>query len=850
MDRSKITYSILKATLDALIEAAPGVVKAPAKFVSSLAEQLKDKSKKEGEPLEQVIRGIPKGELEAMIKEAGCDQKESIDFIVRAVGRIPDLFQKIEEQIKGLKEDHEEIKRFLKSMLRESLPTPLQFPLPPSLHNQTPPEPNFVGRRDELSTITQWYRDPNVHIGVLVGWGGFGKSALARKWFDLLKRNKIHPDGIFWYGFYRNPYLDRFLDALVSYLSEKTDLKTSWQKVDEIKRHLTEREYLIILDGLEEMQEQKEGERYGFMKHPEFVDLLKFIADADFRGLCLVTTRTHLTELKTYPQYKEQEVERLSTEDGIELLTKIGVRGTQEEKKSLVKEYDGHTLSLTLLANYLVKDFSGNIKEARKIPAFYSDREAGGKAHRILWWYDKHLSKDQRTFMRIFSLFRGAVGDYEFGKVFRGYIKLSDFHFKELVRDLKDRRLIQKEEDRYTTHPLIKGYFEQSFAEEERKECHKKIYQYFGEIAKDEPKTLEEMKPYFEQVYHGCSAGLYDEVLYDVYWEKIYRREERFIIHKLGAWETNLSLAKTFFPQGGLSKMPQVSKKEAQSWLLAAAGLALLSIGRPKEAEELLRRHNEIKIELKDWENASVGYRNLADLRFRMGKLESALNSAEEALKMAEKADDNIEIMKSKAYLGQILYLLGKSKEAEENFERADELAMKISGYRLYSIWGVFYADFLISAQRIDEASDLTQQNLKIVTQLHGINDISRCHRVLSAICRIKKDYKEAEEHLNTSIEIAKDVGMPYLEIEALIEVAKLYLEKKDIKSAIDTAEQILNLCKRTGFKLYEPDAELILSKAYLKKAPQKSKHYAESASQKAKEMGYKPVEKETLRLL
>jgi tetratricopeptide (TPR) repeat protein len=717
----------------------------------------------------------------------------------------------------------------------------------PSFNNQTPPEPNFVGRRDELAVITNWYKESKVHIGTLVGWGGFGKSALARRWFDLLKRNKIHPDAIFWYGFYRNPYLDRFLDALVGYLSEKRDLTASWQKVDEIKKHLTEREYLIILDGLEEMQEQAEGEKYGFMKHPEFTDLLKFIADADFRGLCLITTRTHLSELKTYPQYKELEVERLSIEDGIELLNKIGVKGTEEEKKGLVKEYDGHALSLTLLAEYLVKDFKGNIEKAKEIPPLHEEiheKLAGGKAHRILIWYDKHLTEDRRTFLRIFSLFRGAVGDSEFDKVFREYIKLSDFHFKELVRDLTERRLIQKEEEKYTTHPLIKGYFEQSFAEEDKRECHKRIYQYFGEIAPKEANTLEEMKPLFEQIYHGCSAGMFDEAV-KVYAMKIGGEPSGYkITQKLGAWETALSLIRTFFPNGDLSKMPKVSKKDAQSWLLNAAGLALKNIGRPKEAEELLIKKTKMQIEYKDWENASVGYQNLADLQFRMGELENALNSAEEALKMAEKARSDEDIIDSKAYLGQILYLLGRTKEAEENFKRADELEKKISGHRLYGIWGVFYADFLISENKIDEASDLTQQNIEICKENNWINDISRCHRVLSAICRKKKDYKEAEEHLRTSLEIAKKVGMPSLEIEALIEYGRLYLEKKEYKSAIDTANQILRLCERTGFKLYEPDAELILAKAYSKDT-QKSKHYAESASQKAEDMGYKIAEKE-----
>jgi len=52
----------------------------------------------------------------------------------------------------------------------------------PSLHNQTPPEPNFVGRKETLETITKWYKNPKVRIGALIGWGGVGKSALVRKW--------------------------------------------------------------------------------------------------------------------------------------------------------------------------------------------------------------------------------------------------------------------------------------------------------------------------------------------------------------------------------------------------------------------------------------------------------------------------------------------------------------------------------------------------------------------------------------------------------------------------------------------------------------------------------------------
>lgn len=732
---------------------------------------------------------------------------------------------------------------------------PMVFPLSPSLHNQTPPEPNFVGRCEMLETITNWYKSGNVKIGALVGWGGVGKSALVRRWFDSLKENGIHPDGVFWWGFYRNPYLDRFLEELLEYLAggriDLTEIKSTWQKVEKIKRFITEGEYLIILDGLEEMQKKEQGEEFGKMQHPEFKEILTGIADSNYKGLCLIITRFPMKDIETYSSYKSLEVEELSKEDTRLLFQKIGVSGSPDEIGAVWEEFKGHTLSLVLLVNYLGR--GGDIKKAEEIPSFYSDKEAGGRAHRMLLWYDKQLNKNQRQFMKIFSLFRQAIGDSEFEAIFLPRIKMEPFHFKQMVNDLEKRRLITKGENTYTTHPLIKGYFEAVFDEGKKKFCHKAIYEYFGKIAPKKPETLEEMQPLFEQVYHGCSAGLYDEVLYNVYWEKIHRKEEYFIIHKLGAWETSLSLVKVFFPKEDLSKMPIVSKKSDQSWLLNSAGLVLLATGKPKEAEEPFLTGVQMYIGAKNWKNTSACYQNLADLQFRIGELEKGLESTKKALEMAEKAGIDKYSCNSKAYLAWMLHLLGKDKEAEEWFKEADELQVKIDpdSDLLYSLRGVFYADFLVSIQRIDEAFELTKANLEICQRNSWPDNISRCHRLLGAIERIKGNHKEAEAHLQSALEIARKIGMPVLEIEALLEFGRLDLDTKKYEDAIHKAEDVLKLCARTGFKLYEPEAELILAKVYLaQRDPNQAKTFATSAYEKANSMHYCIVETEAANLL
>ena len=875
MKESK-AYPYLKALLDALIEAAPNWMKAPAKFVSSLSEQLKDKGKEENKELEKEIKSISEEELRKLIKEAGSEQKANIEFIVENIELIvvnikavPEILRTINYRFDRVDETHDTIITLLNKLLAQEQPSP-EFPFPPSLHNQTPPEENFVGRKDMLDTITQWYKNPEVRIGALIGWGGVGKSALVREWYDELGANEIQPDGIFWWGFYRNAFLEQFLNALLRYVSggqiEPNTIKGTWEKTERIKEYLGQGIYLIILDGLEEMQKgQTSGEQFGCMEHRECADMLKFMADTKGNGMCLISTRYPLKDIESYEGtvYQKIEVERLSTEDARALFEKVGVKGSREEIESVINEYDGHALSLTLLSKYLVEDFGGDIQKAKDIPEFHSDEEAGGKAHRILLWYAQQLTEEQSAFMKIFSLFRRAVREEDFEGVFRAKMEtemnqalaaMSVFTFKRIVDNLVDRRLISRDQDNtYATHPLIKNYFESIFDEEDKKLYHKRIYEYIGGYAPEEADTLEEMQPLFEQVYHGCAAGLYQEALDRIYYPKIERSERHFIFHRLGAWETGLSLVKTFFLEGDVSKMPLVSKKSAQGFLLNQAGMALKYTGRPKEAEETLFLSAEISRDLKDWKELSGRYQNLADLQFRRGELESGLESAKKAIEMAAEAKSDNNIVHSKAYFGWILYLLGKTEEAEGQFSEANELNIKIDpdGDHLYSIWGIIYADFLISIDRIDEAFELTKQNLEICERVNAINDISRCHRCLVAIERTKGRYKEAVSHIQKALDIARKIGYPAIEIEALIESGRLGLDLGKHEDAIIDANEVLKICERTGFRFYEPGAEMVLTKAYLAlKDFEKAETNAKSAYEKAVGMKYRWAEGDTAHLL
>nr|QNO57719.1 hypothetical protein GBAFDLPJ_00013 [Methanosarcinales archaeon ANME-1 ERB7] len=746
----------------------------------------------------------------------------------------------------------------------------LSFPFPPSLHNQTPPEPKFVGRKEMLETITDWYTNPEVRIGALIGWGGVGKSAIVRNWYDTLESNNIKPDGIFWWGFYRNAYLEQFLNALLRFVSqgriEPETIKSTWEKTDRIKEYIHQGTYLIILDGLEQMQKPASGDEFGKMIQREFTELLHYLADVP-KGLCLITTRYPLKDLDAWHKrsYKNLPLIDLSIPDSLLMLRGRGVKGSEDDMTEVIKNYKGHALSLTSVAGYLNRYYDGDIKQAPEVEFILGDRERFKDVNKLLRKYAEKMSASERIFLKIFSLFRREITENDFAGVFRHEIegtkfneelvKMSELNFKDLINGLVDWRLISydKTKKAYTTHPLIKGYFESDFDEKNKKLCHKRIYQYFSEYAPEQPETLEEMQPLFEQVYHGCAAELYDVVCDDVYWEKIHRKEKYVITQKLGAWGTDLSLVRTFFPEGDLSQMPLVSEKSDQSLILREAGLVLLNTGRPKEAEKPLKTAIDLDIEVNQIVYASVSYLDLAKLQFRTGELERGLSSAKKALDTAEKAKSDKKIRNSKAYLAWILHLLGKGGEASKEFRQADELQIMIDpdGDRLYSTYGVFYADFFISLKKIDEAFKLTKQNLGISQRNNWPEIISRCYRCLGAIERIKGNHNEAEVNLQNALELARKIGMPDLEIEAMLESGRLHLDKGRHNDATQDAKEVLKICAWTGFKLYEPEAEIVLGKVdmalnYLEHA----KTFAHSAYEKAIGMKYRWQEGDAAHLL
>ncbi len=215
-----------------------------------------------------------------------------------------------------------------------------------------------------------------------VALGGEGKTSLVAKWAaELAAQDWPGCDAAFAWSFYSQgtreqlaASSDLFLKAALTFFGDDADQAFAaspagaFEKGQRLARLVGQRRSLLILDGLEPLQYAPTAPTPGELKDQGVAALLKGLAAAS-HGLCVVTTRYSLPDLKAFWQTTTPEVKllRLSRDAGVHLLKTLGVRGTAQEFATLVEDVKGHALTLTLLGGFLKRAFHGDIRQRDRV---------------------------------------------------------------------------------------------------------------------------------------------------------------------------------------------------------------------------------------------------------------------------------------------------------------------------------------------------------------------------------------------------------------------------------------------------------------------------------------------------
>lgn len=719
----------------------------------------------------------------------------------------------------------------------------------------------WVGRESLLDRIYNYWTAQNFKIAGIIGFGGEGKSSLARKWIEDLtqqaKQGIAQPEAIFWWSFDVNPRIDEFFETAFDYMTQGVSYvgyRTTNEKANALAGMLHKGRYLFVLDGLEAVQHQGD-EQYGLLRNDNLRQFIAYFSAPGSKSFCLITSRAPIFDLIQHPTYKPIEVLPLKTADGRKLLQKIGVKGDDDKLDEVVEKWDGHALTLSLLGSYSVDQHKGDVEKIRKISTPTGNEYTRIKI--VLKGYDEILTETERSVLMLFSFFRTPVTIRVFQEVFRSsslkfvadIVSLNDEAFIGMIEHLvKCRILRQSPNATYDMHQLVRSYYMELLENENPdkvKTVHRYIKDYYLTLKQEIPKEpkLDDLFLRIEAVHHACQCGDYDDA-YQIYNKEINQGDTYLLPDVLGAWDTNLSIMLEFFPDNDTTQEPLVSGMKDKGVILNETGFSLQALGRPEEAVEVYNLAIDVKRQVPGNDfSISVSYEMLAQSYYYLGQLSQSQEAIDNAVEYAHRSGEQWKVRQLVADQAWILALNGQIGAAKEGFLKAEKLQQSLEPERpyLYKLDGTEHATFLWRTGERDYARKVAQANLEIAIQEKWANYISQSKRLLAELEAVNGNHEEAGVLFTAALKIASETSWRDVLIEALLARGRWAARyQKHVDMAFSDLNEALEYAKNGGFRIYEADIRIALTWAYLAAGKRDlAKREAEHAKEISKEMGY-----------
>jgi serine/threonine protein kinase/tetratricopeptide (TPR) repeat protein len=561
----------------------------------------------------------------------------------------------------------------------------------------------LFGREEDIAFLDRPWANKDVNVVTIVAWAGVGKSTLINHWLRRMAADHYRSaELVFGWSFYRQgtsgdtSSADEFVDAALTWFGDPDPrLGTGWEKGERLAKLVAARRTLLILDGLEPLQNPP-GPQEGRLRDPALQALLRELA-AFNKGLCVITTRTPIADIVDHEHTSapRRDLEQLSSEAGTRLLSALGVKGDEADLRTASEEFDGHCLALTLLGSYLTDAYNGDIHYRNEVSGRLShDVRQGAHARKVMESYQAWFGEGpELPVLRVLGLFDRPADEKALGALLKppaigglteSLISLSSTEWRTILAKLRRARLLAPEDQRnpgyLDAHPLVREYFGDQLRSQQTeawKECNRRLYHYYRTVAPELPNNFREMEPLFLAVISGCNAGLFCEALHEVYITRIQRGDAYFAANVLGARGPLLSVLVHFFEGGRWGSLLETAIEgqgltaEDQLFVLMQAATYLTATRGPgaPEAQICYERAESLS---HSFGHPAFVYTLIGQWRYTMNhdKLSAAMRVAERVYSLAhEQHDPALMILAYNAFAATLLSL--------GDFESAGEYAMQ-----------------------------------------------------------------------------------------------------------------------------------------------------------------------------
>jgi tetratricopeptide (TPR) repeat protein len=622
-----------------------------------------------------------------------------------------------------------------------------------------PPEPvaHFTGRSEELARLDRWAADPEVHLVGVSAWGGAGKTALVTYWVGegggIIRRPGLR--GVFGWSFYSDPSAEhwaaRFLDWAKQDLG--VHVPAAGPAAGRVLGVLATVPMLLVLDGLEVLQEGPAAEGFGRLLDGLLREVLTGACQLDHAGLVVLTSRFPFADLEGFDGSRARmlEVSAFTPTEGATLLATAGGGWLPEtERRELVVSVDGHALAVTVLAGVLAAYPPAADLSALRTELATSAR-TDARVGKVLGFYAGRLTEADRYLLAGVSLFTRpvtadtvlAVAVHEaFGGRLAGWTP-------DMVRAAVLERLAGlaawHPDGTISAHPLVRDAFR--------------------------PLALQAAATAADTSLTGVPEGRVTsradalrvteaiELLIDVgQWQPA----DNLVQARCGGGEVwmNLPAARLGQRTAGAFVATPVRRQACVthltstrlSYYLNETGLFAMYAGDLATARDYLSLGARHDRDAGDMRNLPIGLGNLAECLGRLGLVSQAREAAVEALTCAETADDRDGVGDSHVYLGWLAGLAGDTTAAEQHFTTADQIHLTTHEEHSNSLAGAWWARWLARTGRPGPARQLTIRNAAISRGRGSNEDLARCDQVLGGIALAAGDTITAGVHLTVAV--------------------------------------------------------------------------------------------------
>jgi SIR2-like domain len=720
-----------------------------------------------------------------------------------------------------------------------SPPTITATPAPPLYQkwfHETSNDDKFTGREEEMERLDRWVRDTAVRAIGVTAVGGTGKTALIGHWLKNTDGWRSRPfAGLFGWSFYQERDTARFLVEFLLWAHETfgtPEPNETTKLIPTAVAVLREHPLVIVLDGLEVLQEGPEDARHGTFLDGTLREFLAALCQWEHNSLAVLTSRFVFADLERHlgTAFHQIELHGLPPEQGASLLADLDVRGAAAEREQISKRLEGHPLGLRVFADAMPDSDRDHplrfLDYAFRVGELPAGAPLNDKLRRLLVFYEKKLPPVQVRLLSVVALFRSPVAD-------ETVLRLVDGLFGEDVNDLlPDDAVLSSELKRLhvrgilsrepieggygsACHPILRDHFRTVLLGTGTDTAKRAADLLKGQPSDKQPQSVKEIELVLLAIELLLDAEDFQAA------DALYRErlENGQVFKWIPARPEGMACALGFVRDETRRKQCEEKLSRARMrYYLNDVGLFASHSGHYEQAHRYYTERIALAREMQDAISLAVGLRNEAELLVFLGQPVEAQHAATMARDFATQAAHETGLKYSHAYHGWASTLTGQCQAAAEDFATANELEKKNDpdGDELYSSRGVWWAELLFLSGHSALAKQRTQANLRICERNHWNHDIARSHWMLACCALAEGRLDDAQAELHQAEPIFHRGQMLFELARLHVTAGQVSLARQDAEGALHQAAEALDLAAPRGMRLVHANALVLRGRARL----------------------------------